>query len=161
MAGLRHLAFRRLICWPLSAADTEIRCTSCSTSLKAAWIWLGRLPLAVSSALKRSMRSCRLVMALTMALDEDSTWPASALTASATTAKPRPASPACLASTAALNATSRVCREILVISAAASDTWASVDAMPTTSSPTTPRAPLARCTAAALCAVAVAMAACA
>ena len=82
-----------------------------------------------------------------MLRDDSSTFDASSRTASATTLKPRPASPARLASTDALKATSRVCSAILVICPAALDTSRSVATMPETSPPTAWMALRARSTA--------------
>ena len=78
---------------------------------------------------------------------------ARSLTASATTEKPSPASPARLASTEALKATSRVCKATLVIWLAASETCLRVLTTPATSSPTCSTLARARCMACWLCAV--------
>jgi len=71
-----------------------------------------------------------------ISLDDCSTFAARSFTASATTAKPAPASPARLASTVALNATSRVCSAICVMSVAAAATSRSDVTTPRTPSPT-------------------------
>ena len=71
-----------------------------------------------------------------ISFDDSSTSPASALTASATTPKPRPASPARLASTEALNATSRGCSATCVTLCAAPATSRSVAPTVPTSAPT-------------------------
>src|SRR5438552_1823093 len=93
------------------------------------------------------MRASSSPTVLMISFDEDSTLAARSFTASATTPKPRPASPARLASTDALNATSRVCNAICVIVPAADDTWRSVETMPATSVPTSSTALRARSTA--------------
>ena len=93
--------------------------------------------------------------------DEASTLADRSFTASATTPKPRPASPARPASTEALNATRRVCSAICVICPAAAATWRSVSTMPPTSVPTCSTAARARSTAFRLSVVVVPMPPCA
>src|SRR5690606_38809409 len=96
----------------------------------------------MSCASEATRVSSRAVVAM-ISFAELSTFAARSLSASATTAKPRPASPARFASTDALKATSRVCSAILVISSAASDTWRRVSTTSATPSPILPTAVLA------------------
>ena len=87
-------------------------------------------------AARLSMRASSCVTVDMISLDDCSTLAARSFTASATTAKPAPASPARLASTVALNATSRVCSAICVMSVAALATSRSEVTTPSTPSPT-------------------------
>ena len=138
-----------VVAW-LSCADLAIRSTSTSTSAKAWWILLCAAPPAPSarsSRLKLSIRESSVPTVPMIAFEDASTCAARSFTASATTPKPRPASPARLASTDALNATSRVCSAIFVISDAASLTSRSVETISPTSSPTPDSAVRARPTA--------------
>jgi hypothetical protein len=98
------------------------------------------------SCARSLMRKSSCVMVLMMSLEECSTLAAKSLTASATTPKPRPASPARLASTDALNATSRVCKAIWVISAAATATCPRLLVTPATPWPSCSTVCRARCT---------------
>ncbi len=82
------------------------------------------------------MRASSCVTVDMISLDDCSTLAARSFTASATTAKPAPASPARLASTVALKATRRVCSAICVMSVAARATSRSEVTTPSTPAPT-------------------------
>ncbi len=141
-----------------------MRPTLASTSASAHWNAprLASLPASLRiSAARPSMRPSSSPSVRMMSLELPSTLPARSFTASATTAKPRPASPARLASTLALNATSRVCSAIWPIWRAASATARSVSTMPATSSPTPCTALRARSTAARLSPLCAPIASCA